>query len=214
MEQDKEKRKPEGAEEPEQTGSKAPAETEQDELAKLGKSELKKLVVKAQAEAEAARAEAETARAECEVAKKVALQAAEFQTLYTRLKADFDNYKRRNAGIAEKSLEDATVSLAEKLLPVLDNFGRAIAAVKDENVLVGIRMIEQQLYDVLEHIHVKKFESLGKDFDHNFHDAVLMQDAPKEQAGKVLHVVQEGYLYNDRVIRAAKVIVGKEADEE
>ena len=185
-----------------------------EKLSKMSKEELRAKVRALTEEGERCRKEAEDAKAEAETCKKVALQAAEFQTLYTRLKADFDNYKRRNAGISEKAVDDATVSLAEKLLPVLDNFGRAIAAIKDESVLTGVRMIEQQLYDVLSGFHVTKYESLGEEFDHNLHDAVLMQAAPEDQVGKVIHVMQEGYRYKDRIVRTAKVIVGKAAGEE
>ena len=157
--------------------------------------------------------ENEALRQEAEVSKKIALQAAEFQTLYTRLKGDFDNYKRRNAEIAEKSKEDATVALAELLLPVLDNFGRALASIHDESIATGVRMIYQQFNDVLAQMNVEKYESLGEDFDHNLHDAVLLQEAGPEQAGKVINVILDGYCYGERVIRAAKVVVGKAPDD-
>lgn len=178
------------------------AEGAKSDFAKLTKAELKSMC-------EALTTENEALKKETEQAKKIALQAADFQTLYTRLKADFDNYRRRNAGISEKAKEDATVALAEGLLPVLDNFSRALSAITDENTLVGIRMIFTQFNEILEHMNIRKFESLGADFDHNLHDAVLMQESGPENDGKVINVLLDGYRCGDRVIRAAKVIVGK-----
>ena len=75
-------------------------------------------------------------------------------------------------------------------------------------------MIFGQLSDVLGNMNVKMYESLGKEFDHNLHDAVLMQDAEPDKVGKVINVIQEGYMYGDRVVRAAKVIVGKAPEAE
>lgn len=202
----------------EQTSEERTAEVVEEpakaDFSKMNKSELKEVCEGLTEENEALKKAAEDAKAEAEQSKKVALQAAEFQTLYTRLKGDFDNYRRRNAEINEKAKEDATVSLAEKLLPVLDNFGRAISSIHDENILVGVQMIFGQLSDVLGNMNVKMYESLGKEFDHNLHDAVLMQDAEPDKVGKVINVIQEGYMYGDRVVRAAKVIVGKAPEEE
>ena len=207
MEEQETKRETAPGTEPEKT---AQQEAEQkSDLSKKTKTELREACEALAAENEALKKAAEEARAEAETSKKVALQAAEFQTLYTRLRSDFDNYRRRNAEIGEKAKADAAVAVAEKLLPVLDNFERALASVKDESVLTGIRMIFEQLGDILGGMGVKKYESLGKDFDHNLHDAVLMQEAEPEQDGKILNVIQEGYTYGDRVVRAAKVIVGK-----
>ncbi len=202
----------------EQTSEERTAEVVEEpakaDFSKMNKSELKEVCEGLTEENEALKKAAEDAKAEAEQSKKVALQAAEFQTLYTRLKGDFDNYRRRNAEIYEKAKEDAAVSLAEKLLPVLDNFGRAISSIHDENILVGVQMIFGQLSDVLGNLNVKMYESLGKEFDHNLHDAVLMQDAEPDKVGKVINVIQEGYMYGDRVVRAAKVIVGKAPEEE
>ncbi len=202
----------------EQTSEERTAEVVEEpakaDFSKMNKSELKEVCEGLAEENEALKKAAEDAKAEAEQSKKVALQAAEFQTLYTRLKGDFDNYRRRNAEINEKAKEDAAVSLAEKLLPVLDNFGRAISSIHDENILVGVQMIFGQLSDVLGNMNVKMYESLGKEFDHNLHDAVLMQDAEPDKVGKVINVIQEGYMYGDRVVRAAKVIVGKAPEEE
>lgn len=202
----------------EQTSEERTAEVVEEpakaDFSKMNKSELKEVCEGLAEENEALKKAAEDAKAEAEQSKKVALQAAEFQTLYTRLKGDFDNYRRRNAEINEKAKEDAAVSLAKKLLPVLDNFGRAISSIHDENILVGVQMIFGQLSDVLGNMNVKMYESLGKEFDHNLHDAVLMQDAEPDKVGKVINVIQEGYMYGDRVVRAAKVIVGKAPEEE
>ncbi len=202
----------------EQTSEERAAEVAEEpakaDFSKMNKAELKEVCEGLTEENEALKKAAEDARAEAEQSKKVALQAAEFQTLYTRLKGDFDNYRRRNAEINEKAKEDAAVSLAEKLLPVLDNFGRAISNIHDENILVGVQMIFGQLSDVLGNMNVKMYESLGKEFDHNLHDAVLMQDAEPDNVGKVINVIQEGYMYGDRVVRAAKVIVGKAPEAE
>ena len=100
----------------------------------------------------------------------------------------------------------------ESILPVLDDFERALANMaKDENakeILTGIELIHNKLTGILKSNGLQKIETEGKDFDTDYHEAIAMVPAP-ELKGKVLDCIQTGYMLNDKVIRHAKVAVGE-----
>ena len=129
-----------------------------------------------------------------------------------RAMADFQNYKRRSLEEAVRTRELATANLVEKLLPLLDNFERSLAAAEGgaspEAVLDGIRLMDRQLRTALQDVNVKPIEAKGKPFDPNLHDAVVGEhsDAPE---GTVLDVLESGYTMGHRVLRPAKTRVSK-----
>ena len=129
-----------------------------------------------------------------------------------RAMADFQNYKRRSLEEAVRTRELATASLVEKLLPVLDNFERAIAAAEagadPVAVLEGIRMMDRQLRSVLEDVHVRRIEAEGQSFDPHLHDAVVGEHSD-EPEGTVLEVLESGYTMGSRTLRPAKTRVSK-----
>ena len=97
-------------------------------------------------------------------------------------------------------------------MDVIDNFERATAAAEkkegaDESFIEGMNMILKQMLDVLRKHDVKEIEAMGEDFDPNFHNAVMMEDNPDFESGKVTEVMQKGYMLNDRVIRPSMVKV-------
>lgn len=127
---------------------------------------------------------------------------------YLRLMADFQNYKRRT----EKEKNDIYAFANEKivceLLNVIDNFERALAhGAAGDSFAEGMNMIFKQLRDVLEKAGVSEIEALGADFDPNFHNAVMMEDSAEYESGKVIEVLQKGYILNNRVIRPSMVKV-------
>lgn len=130
------------------------------------------------------------------------------QTKYMRLMADFQNYKRR----AEKEKGDiyayANEKLVVELLNVIDNFERALGQENDnQGYAEGMNMIFKQFVGVLEKAGLKEIEALGEDFDPNFHNAVMTEDNPDYESGKVTEVMQKGYSLNTKVIRPAMVKV-------
>lgn len=127
---------------------------------------------------------------------------------YMRLMADFQNYKKR----VEKEKSDiyayANEKIVTQLLDVIDNFERALMVESaDESFVEGMKMIFKQLMDVLEKSGLEEIEALGCDFDPNFHNAVMMEDNPDYESGKVTLVMQKGYLLNKKVIRPSMVKV-------
>ncbi len=130
--------------------------------------------------------------------------------LLQRTQADFDNYQKRNRRELELERKYALTPLARDLLPVLDNFERALAAVSEENSLTqGIRMVRNQLLDILRRHHIVPIECQGQPFDPNQHEAMMEEPTADQPPGTVLRVLEPGFVYHDRVLRPAKVVVAK-----
>jgi molecular chaperone GrpE len=133
---------------------------------------------------------------------------------YLRLASDFENYKRRNVKEREMLLRNANTELVRVFLPLLDDLGRAMAAAQQsdnvESIKTGLALIERNTRTALEKQGVKAIEALGQPFDSNLHEAIAAMPAPApDQKGIVLDVVENGYYYQDNVIRYAKVIIGE-----
>lgn len=127
---------------------------------------------------------------------------------YTRLMADFQNYRRRS----EKEKSDIYAYANEKLilglLEVIDNFERALAAeTADTKYAEGMEMICRQLLSVLEKAGLEEIKALGEGFDPNFHNAVMTEDNDQFESGSVTEVLQKGYSLNGKVIRPSMVKV-------
>jgi molecular chaperone GrpE len=146
-------------------------------------------------------------------------EAAEANEKYLRTYADFDNYRKR----MQRDLADfrlyANEQLALELLPVIDHLGLALkhAGVAEENVQglqQGVELVYKQLRDVLEKFGIKSFESQGEPFDPAKHDAIMQVERADVPANTVVQVLNEGYLYHDKVLRHAKVGVSKRPTEE
>ena len=133
---------------------------------------------------------------------------------YLRLSADFDNYRKRT--LKEKA-EWTTLAGAEiytSLLPVLDDFERAMASMSSSDdihaVCQGIELIYNKFRDYLNQQGIKEIDAIHKEFDTDLHDAVTKIPAPKKNLkGKVVDIIEKGYMLNDKVIRYAKVVVGE-----
>ena len=145
-------------------------------------------------------------------------QIDQYKDLLLRKAAEFDNYKRRIENETANILKYATESLVEDLLPVLDDFERSLKH-KGENkdsdaVLKGIELIYLKLVKVLEVRGVKAFDTVGKEFDVEYHDALMQRPCTDVPHHTILEEVQKGYMLNDKVIRHAKVIVSSVPEEE
>ena len=137
----------------------------------------------------------------------------EINDKYLRLYSDFDNYRKRTLKERLDLLKNATEELVIELLPVVDDFERALQAFEQHNVgdeaVKGTELIYNKLLRTLEQKGLKSMDSMGKEFDTDFHEAITNIPAPTpDLKGKVVDVVQKGYLLNDKIIRFAKVIVG------
>lgn len=140
-------------------------------------------------------------------------QVEEHKERYLRTQADFDNFRRRSRQEKEDFARYASSKLVEQLLPVLDNFERAIAASKDsgdaESLLKGVEMIRRQLDQVLEQEGLKQLEADGQPFNPEFHQAIMQVESEEHEEGIVVEVIQKGYMFKDRVLRPAMVKVAK-----
>jgi molecular chaperone GrpE len=143
-----------------------------------------------------------------ELAKRMTEEKAQLYQQHLRLQADFDNFRKRNSQERINLLNMANSALIMSLLPVLDNFERALNALPADSGREGVQMIQRQLLDALAEAGLTSIEAVGEDFDPQLHEAVLQSEAGPEQKGKVLGEAQKGYLLNGKLLRPSQVQVG------
>ncbi|MFM7234981.1 MAG: nucleotide exchange factor GrpE [Flavobacteriales bacterium] len=138
--------------------------------------------------------------------------AAEWKDKYMRLYAEFDNFRKRSMKEKSELLSTASGELMKELLPVVDDFDRAVqanAAVTDIDVVrEGFVLIHQKLYKKLESKGLKPIDAKGKPFDTDYHEAITQMAMP-DMAGKVVDEVEKGYTLHEKVIRYSKVVIGQ-----
>eukprot|EP01155_Anaeramoeba_flamelloides_P021219 Anaeramoba_flamelloidesa586129_58.p2 GENE.a586129_58~~a586129_58.p2 ORF type:complete len:206 (-),score=43.20 a586129_58:1050-1667(-) len=137
----------------------------------------------------------------------------ELNDKYLRLYSDFDNYRKRTNKEKIDTLKNASQEVVIDLLPVLDDFDRAIQAMTDncadDESMKGIELIHSKLLNILTQKGLEPMNADGKEFDTDYHEAITNIPAPSpELVGKVVDVTQKGYLLNGKIIRFAKVVVG------
>ena len=146
-------------------------------------------------------------QAELEDAKALAENNKE---KYTRLLADFDNMRSRNDKENAKMFDYGASDVLEKLLPIIDNLERALETVKEEEknpFEEGVEMIYKQLMETLKKIGVEPMDAVGKEFDPNFHNAVIHVEEEGAGENVVVEEMQKGYMYKDTVLRHSMVKV-------
>ncbi|WP_187263204.1 nucleotide exchange factor GrpE [Pontibacter beigongshangensis] len=143
-----------------------------------------------------------------------AIELAEMKDKYIRLMAEFENFRRRTAKERIDLTKTATEDLMSNLLPVLDDMDRAKQALVEvhdvESALQGLDLVFHKLDGVLQQKGLKVIEiGVGSEFDSDFHEAVTQIPAPSEDLkGRIVDVIEKGYILNEKVIRFAKVIIG------
>lgn len=129
---------------------------------------------------------------------------------FMRLQADFANFKRRSAAEKTEYIELGVKKIAMDVLPVLDNFERALESATEKNAFYdGIEMIMAQLKEALKKEGITEMEALGQPFDPNLHHAVLTAPSQEYAADYVIEVLQKGYLMNEKPLRPAMVKVSQ-----
>lgn len=146
--------------------------------------------------------------------EELKIQNAELNDKFLRLFSDFDNYRKRTNTEKIELIKTASKNVIEGLLPVIDDFDRALTAFQEQNydkeVIEGIELIRNKLTIFLGQKGLEPMDSQGKDFDTDWHDAITQIPAPSEDMkGKVVDVIEKGYLLNGTIIRHAKVVVGQ-----
>jgi molecular chaperone GrpE len=147
---------------------------------------------------------------ELDVAKKL---ADDNYQKYLRVQADFDNFRRRSRQEKEEFAKYASSKLIEELLPVVDNFERALITGKDtsdaEALLKGVDMIFRMLSHVLEQEGLKAIEAVGQPFNPEFHQAIMTVESADHEEGIVVEEIQKGYNLKDKVLRPSMVKVSQ-----
>jgi len=137
----------------------------------------------------------------------------EYLSLAQRAQADFINYRRRVEQERGESLQAGKATLALRILPVLDDFDRALKAMPADLAqhewVQGIALIARKLRTALEAEGITPIEALGQEFNPWEHEAVMQAPSSEEEAGKVLEVFQTGYKLGNKVLRPAQVKVGR-----
>jgi len=164
------------------------------------------------AQEESAKVEKESEKSAAEI--EMAAKLAEMQDKYIRLSAEFDNYRKRTLREKMDITKTAGESIILSILPVIDDFDRALLSMEgttDANsIKTGIDLIYNKLTAFLKKNGVKEIEAFNLEFNADHHEAVTKIPAPDESLkGKVVDVIQKGYSLNDKVIRFPKVIVGE-----
>ncbi len=135
----------------------------------------------------------------------------ELEDRVKRQMAEFDNFRKRTEKEKTAMFETGAKSVIEKILPVVDNFERGLAAVPESekgNAFVqGMEMIYKQIMTELESIDVKPIEAVGKEFDPEFHNAVMQVESEEYEPGIIAQELQKGYTYRDNVVRHSMVAV-------
>ena len=143
--------------------------------------------------------------------EKAEAELAELKDQHRRLYAEFDNFRKRSMKERMELIKTAGSDTIIALLPVLDDFDRALKALESVEagpLKDGVLLIHHKLSSVLSQKGLKAMETIGADFDTDLHEAVTNIPAGEDKTGKVVDELEKGYLLNEKVIRYAKVVVG------
>ena len=141
---------------------------------------------------------------EADKVQELGEKLAELNDKYLRLYSEYENYRKRTNQEKADLLINGSREMMKAILPVIDDFERALAATGDE----GVQLIYNKMLKILEQKGLKAMEVKGEKFDENLHEAITRIPAAEEsQKGLVVDVVEKGYYLNDKVLRYAKVVV-------
>ena len=144
--------------------------------------------------------------------EKLKEELKEANDKYLRLYAEFDNYRRRTTKERQEQLLTAGKDVIVSMLPVLDDFERALKAMETATDVIpvkeGVALVQNKLKHILSAKGLKEMNTKGEPFDAEVHEAITNIPAGDDQKGKVVDELEKGYLLNDKVIRFAKVVVG------
>lgn len=138
-------------------------------------------------------------------------EASDYLNTLQRTMAEFDNFRKRTIKEKTQMYENGAKEVLEKLLPVIDNFERALQSINEEEknngIAQGVDMIYKQLIGALKEIGAEEIDAMGNAFDPNLHNAVAHETNEEYGENEVIEVLQKGYIYKDRVLRHSMVRV-------
>ena len=143
--------------------------------------------------------------------KKLKDQYDELQDRHIRLKAEFDNFRRRKAEEISRLLQYDGENVILGFLPILDDINRMIDSedASKESLMDGIALVQSKINKFFDSLNIEPYGEKGDKMDTDIHDAMLTQSDKKQEDDTILDVFEKGYTYRDKVIRHAKVIVNK-----
>lgn len=137
----------------------------------------------------------------------------ESEDKHLRLVAEFDNFRKRNARQYEDIIKAANRNIVTRLLEVVDNFERALEAAGNssdkDSLLKGMELVYKNLYDILEHEGLEPIEAVGKEFDPNFHEAMMQVESDEYLEGTIVQEMTKGYKLAGKVVRHSRVSVSR-----
>jgi len=138
-------------------------------------------------------------------------KAAEYLEGWQRARAEFANARKRLERERGEARRNATIDVVGRLLPILDDFERAMESVPgniaNDSWFEGVALVYRKLTSILDNVNIERIEAVGQPFDPNQHEAVLQEESDEYESGVVVRELQTGYRLNDRVIRPAMVVV-------
>ena len=141
---------------------------------------------------------------------KVELQEAKDK--YLRLYSEFENYRRRTSKEKIEMIDSANKDLLKEILPISDDFERAIKSSSDSKNIIdeeGVNLIYQKLKGILEKHNLKKMDiKVGDDFNSEIHEAITSTQSDKKLKGKIVDVIEDGYMIGEKILRFGKVVIG------
>ena len=143
--------------------------------------------------------------------KSLNSEIQESKDKYVRLYSEFENYRRRTSQEKIDMIESANKDLLKDILPIVDDFESAINSIdkKKQEQFEGFNLINQKLISTLEKNNLKKMVTKkGDDFDSEFHEAITSTPSEKNFKGKIVDIIEDGYLIGEKIIRFAKVVIG------
>ncbi len=143
--------------------------------------------------------------------EKLEEKLADLEDKRVRQLAEFENFRKRSEKEKSQMFEIGAKSVIEKMLPVIDNFERGLLGVpeeeKDTPFVQGVELVYKQLLTAFDELGVKPIDAVGKEFDPNLHNAVMMVDDDTLESGMVAEEMQKGYMYKESVVRHSMVKV-------
>lgn len=138
-------------------------------------------------------------------------KAAEYLEGWQRARAEFANARKRLERERVEARRNATIEVVGSLIPILDDFDRALETVPeeiaDDSWFEGVALVHRKLRTILDKVNIERIEAVGQPFDPNYHEAVLQEESEEYESGTVIKELQPGYRLQDRVIRPAMVVV-------
>lgn len=132
---------------------------------------------------------------------------------YLRLLAEFENFRKRTLKEKEELYKTASSKIITAILPVIDDIDRALMSVNEneenKSIIEGFNLISKKFKGILQQHGVEAIDSIGQDFNTDFHEALSIVEVEEKNRGKVIDEIEKGYLLNGHLIRFAKVVVGK-----